>query len=242
MNHLQQQQLIQDGRIQELQRQVNLLQQEAKAGRLMPTPSARVSRTAAGTFIDFQPGRASATLPPLQQYRVSGVGPDYLECKTYGISEAGVETVGTDTIFVAKPFTLRQTPWHSKTIDNRRYSYEGSGGVWRYVTLLGAPTSSETPRFSEYFPTTTAGQIRSNEKVWPEYIPGQSIIYTLSLQEPVIFPTIAPFGVVPISIIDVNLDARSWVPIWRAITVCVDNGDGTSNNKRVLIRASENFT
>lgn len=242
MNHLQPQVLIQDGRLQEMQRQINLLQQEVRAVRMMPTPRMRVNRTPAGTYLDLDltaPGQSS---PPLEQYRVSAVGPDYLECKTYGIDEAGTETVGTETVFIAKPFALRKTPWDTKTIDNRKYNYEGSGGVWRWVQLLGAPTVSETPRFSEFFPASVGGQVRINEKVWPEYLPAQSIIYALRLEEPVIFPTIEPFGVVPISIIDVNLDARAWVPIWRAITVCVDNGDGTSSNKRVLIRASQDFT
>lgn len=226
----------------QLQRRLDYLEREVAKITPRSSPTVRVrSEFGLGTSfdVDFQPGEA---LPPLEQYRVSAVGPDYLECKTYGIDEAGTETVGTETVFIAKPFALRKTPWDTKTIDNRKYNYEGSGGVWRWVQLLGAPTVSETPRFSEFFPASVGGQVRINEKVWPEYLPSQSVIYALRLEEPVIFPTIEPFGVVPISIIDVNLDARAWVPIWRAITVCVDNGDGTSSNKRVLIRASQDFT
>lgn len=154
---------------------------------------------------------------------------------------------------IAKPFNLRRTPFDGETIDNKEYSY--GSAHFRSVTILGPPTASGSRPagaiWREPFENAdaTSQPIAFLERVWPEYIPNVSIIYAAKIKPgPVLRDkqlNVDGLGN-PIDptyydaeYIDLNADARAWVPLLERIKVCVANADGSSSHKWIAIRASE---
>jgi len=187
----------------------------------------------------------------VEQFRVARVHKDHLLCNTYRIDEAGNETIGTEDVQIAKPFELRATPWHEQTVGIYSYEYNQNGinaddqkNPWdeRSVTDTG-----EIPLTSCH-PAITGSGITILEKIWPNYIPNKSIIYAAKVEEkPIVTHAEVLVSAGPPEIysedvscdyVDLNVDGRKWEMPWRKVAICVENADGTSSRKFVLIRTS----
>ena len=59
--------------------------------------------------------------PHVRQFRIEEVRGDFLTCREYNV-DAGLGT----TIYIAKPYCLRQSPFDNKTIAGLTYTYAGS--------------------------------------------------------------------------------------------------------------------
>lgn len=212
-----------------------------------------------------------APAPPggeASQFRVYQVMRDHLVCNPYKESytqDANGFTVMTpeidDETFVdvAKPHTLRATPWDytlngGQDIDGKRYTFNSNGNSaepnsapdpWNYriAEIMAMPELRDTTgTFSE----TLLG-VRTKEKIFPEYYSG-AIIYAAKVKEaPVVrqFPRLyqvsPPLSTTDVDAewVDLNVDGRTWQMLWRSLEVCVDLGTGNFSRQRVMVRASE---
>ena len=183
----------------------------------------------------FQSGGGSS----VSQYRVHTDGANTLICRSYSVTAAGVETVGTVDVEIAKPIDLQPATFDGFSFDGRTYlAYSNTGKYnWRKFTITGDPTASGTlpalpladgSTVTETFPV---GAIVF-ENVWPEYVPDRTIIFAASPTESI------KAGV---TLIDLNIAARRWEMMWRPISICVDNADGTTSRKLMLIRGSQPY-
>jgi len=187
----------------------------------------------------------------VRQFRVAQVHKDHLICNSYKLNSDGTETVGTEDVQIAKPFELRATPWHEETVGQYTYEYNQNGAngddqknPWdeRTITVTGdIPATSCHPLIAD-------ASIEILEKIFPAYIPNQSIIYAQKVKEqPVVRHASILLSSGPPEIysedvtceyVDLNVDGRKWEMPWRKVAICVENSDGTTSRKFVLIRTS----
>lgn len=124
--------------------------------------------------------------PFCNRLRVKSVSDDYLICRTWdGTNE------GTSDIYVAKPYTLRKTPYHGKTItfNGTALTFSYSNGVTRSVSKSGG---SETQIIIPAYTGTGSGY--GGEEI-------HAIFAYTGLRDP---------SNRPIGLLDANIDGRAW--------------------------------
>lgn len=117
-----------------------------------------------------------------RQVIIKTIQDDYLECKPF---ENGAEDSSADTIYVARPFTLRRTPWDGQTVAGVSYSYTGSDA--RVASAAGEEDESQI--------------------IIPAYIADQSVIIIGYLQYPIQLSVQLPLAT---RYFDMNTDGRAW--------------------------------
>ena len=190
----------------------------------------------------FVPNRVKAQIAPppssVKLFRVTAVYQDFLLGVSYSIDANNVETVGTDGTFIRKPYDLQRTPFDGVTFQGRTFTYYSNSLRYdhRKVVITSAPITVEADGvapvdattlalINEYWPSTTT-PATVYEKVWPEYVQNKTVV------------ACAKAGG---EWHDLNADGRRWEMPWRAVTVCIDNDDGTTTSRRVMIRTSDPF-
>lgn len=121
----------------------------------------------------------------IARLRVKSVQDDHLVCRTWDGT-----TEGTYDIKVAKPPTLRKTPYHGKTItfNGSALTFSYSNGFTRTVTK---GTSTETQIIVPAYTGTGAGY--GGEEIYAEYCPTGLLI-----------------GGEVVGLVDKNIDGRQW--------------------------------
>lgn len=195
--------------------------------------------------------RAVGQAGKVEQFRVLQVHKDHLICNSYKVDEEGNETIGDAEIQIAKPFELRATPWHEETVGQYTYTYTPGGinadeqkNPWdeREVAVAG-----EIPLTSCH-PAITGTDITWLEKIWPAYTPERSIIYAVKVVEkPVVIHAATVLDAGPPEVltedvlceyVDLNVDGRTWQMPMRKVAICIENTDGTTSRRYVLVRTS----
>lgn len=176
---------------------INRLLDYTVAIRPIGSQSARVRQTSYGSIITTTEGGESATQPAsgtLQQYIVTAVDADHLECRLYSNGSAS-----GDTVNIAKPHELRQTVWHNQTI---QFTHEFTGRVYQ-ITFAAVGTSGRTATLKN-----AAGVPISAEQqvVIPRYIPGVTVILAMESEQGLGISS--PSGITKC---DVNAGSRTWV-------------------------------
>jgi hypothetical protein len=158
----------------------NQLSDVLRTVRLMPSGNrgVTVSQTSNGTLVSVTQKQSSAL--QTTRYRVKSVGDDYLVCNQWDGT-----TAGTADIKIAKPFRLRKTPFHGKTI-----TYDDGVSV----------TYAYSSNFNR---NATSGSETENQIIIPEYNTGFDEIWAID----------AETGVDECNQIDMNCDGRSWAKV-----------------------------
>ena len=115
---------------------------------------------------------------------IKAVQGDYLECHTLDRVD-GVPKEGTDTINVARPYTLRRTPFDGFIVNGITYDY-----------------STDQQR------TATMGTTVEEQFVTPDYLVGQTIMAALMRGDTAAVDEGVPQVYIPWE--DLNVDGRAW--------------------------------
>lgn len=178
---------------------------------LTPLPSASITfrRTPDGTIYEVKQVAAPGSGATVKQFKITSIAnSDYLVCRTWDGT-----TLGDADVNVAKPYTLRQGPFHGKTLNGIAYSYLTS----QRRSLTHATLASAT----------------SEEVVTPPYAVDDQILAV----EPKGGPT---GGYVTSSLAaatweDTNSLGRVWLPPYVVLEVCI-NGVA----RKMVFRAGPN--
>jgi hypothetical protein len=169
----------------------------------------------------------------LKQFRVHSVQRDTLTCRSYSYDpDTNTETVGTEDVTVAKPLSLQPTYFNGLTIEGISYVQNANGGPynWRRGTIVSSPSASGA-KPSDVTNDYIAGAV-IDETIDPPYVPDTTLIVAMkvdgTLRADAEWIEVGP--------------SRAWVMAQRAVSICIENSDGTTSTKRVLIRCSQPFT
>ena len=185
------------GPFADLIKQFNRLRDYAVSLRLGDGATTATRRTSYGQIIEKVGVTSVATESEpgtLQQYIVTAVDADHLECRLYSGGSASGSTVN-----IAKPHELRQNVWSNQTI---QFTDEFTGRVYQ-ITFNGVGTSGRTATLK-----TAAGVTISVEQqvVIPRYIPGVTVILAMTSEQEL--GITSPTGITKC---DVNVGSRTWV-------------------------------
>lgn len=177
-----------------------------RAQKMQFAPGALVDVTTNGTFV--RP-RASVVNRPggqvnVQQFRIFGVKPDYLECNSYTVSFNGSTrsvTIGSATVLVAKNYKCRRTPFDGHlipdaTVGNISYTYD----------LTNRPDGTRR---------TASGQgFTEVQVVIPQYLKSVGTFYDgdliIAIENPVGGTGVLDASGNEITWLDKNNDGRAW--------------------------------
>jgi len=117
----------------------------------------------------------------LEQLRVKEVSAteDWLRCRTWDGSAEG-----THDVYVARPYTMRRTPYDGQTIDGKTYSFLLQSGVLTRHIIF-SDSSFE------------------RQKITPPYLVNDIIYATTT-------PTEVTVSGTPVGLLDINCDSRAW--------------------------------
>jgi hypothetical protein len=122
--------------------------------------------------------QATAGLVQLRVKEVSSTE-DWLRCRSWDGT-----TEGTDDVYVARPYTMRRTPYDGQTIDGKTYSFLIQSGVLtRHIVF--SDSSFE------------------RQKITPPYLVNDIIYATTT-------PTEVTVSGSPVALLDINCDGRAW--------------------------------
>lgn len=127
-------------------------------------------------------GNRLATSFALQQMQIVEVGGDFLRCVRVGADGSA----GTLDVFVAKPWTLRRTPFDGQTRNGKEYTY--ADNVSR---------------------TVTEGSATEDQRITPDYEVGDVIFAALCDVLGQIDPEDTNTGDRTV-LVDANVDGRAW--------------------------------
>lgn len=183
------------GPLRSVWQEMNRLIDYTESLRIAPSPTVHPKRTAQGTTLEVRPGKASPPGEPgiVQRLLVLQVWPDHLVCE---------RTDGTPgTVNVAKPWTLRQTPFHGKIIN-----YVDEQGRFYDLLYEYLPTPPLSP-VRRKVTITSQGGIVEFQVIVPRYNANDTIFAATVSEES---GTGVIVGTVELELVDINADGRYW--------------------------------
>lgn len=154
-------------------------------------------------FLFDQPSKArnekSEPGGKVNQYLVKQLFGDYLRCRKIDGS-----TVGTQDVYIAKPFELRRTPWHGVTVS---YTIEEFSTTLTVITVqISYDYKSGTYRIGTILSTSST----EHQTIIPRYVPDKSVIYASDVEETIL---VTEESAVDVTKIDLNVGARAWAKV-----------------------------
>lgn len=187
---------------------LNRLEQDSRRGRAMSSAGELTSQGTDGFTRTLLWSPSLLRNGKIKRFTITAIQNDYLECKPTNAD--GTANMDAATVNVAKPLPLRGSTFDGVTIDGWPYSVIDSNR--RRAIQTGA-----TAEFS-------AGAI-IEETIDPPYGIGQSDIYAVKVA------TDVPGA----DWIDLNVNARHWMPGKTEVRVCV-LVDGVQTQKKMVVR------
>jgi len=144
---------------------------------------ARVSQSAHGAFVE--PLLEETGSSRVRQFLLTDASNgDYFVCRALKVDAEGALTIGTDDLYVAKPFQLRQSPFDGLTYDIEVESWNGS--------VLSTEThslSSDYKSATFRIVTDEDEELTENQTIIPRFVPA---VLDEPEDEPVTTDTISP--------------------------------------------------
>lgn len=174
---------------------MNKLRAFCKSIALVEGVGYRLKRTQHGTSLDIESSRGGGA--SVRQFLLVSIQNDFYTCYEWDGTAAG-----TEEIYIARPFNHRVSNFHLRTIE---YNSDGDSYSATYSY------SSATKR------TVTIGGVAETQVLIPHFKTGFDIIYATESEQSItagpLNATVTDPNDAPISLLDLNLDGRSWAKI-----------------------------
>lgn len=156
----------------------------------------KANRTANGTFLVAEIPPTKPSQPGVvKQFRVESVENDYLVCYEFD----GSNTTGS-VVNVAKPFNLRRTPWHGRTIT---YTIEPYPGAPASIQVSYSFPNASVPTYRRCNMVIGAVSTTEHQVVRPFWVPSVSVIFASGSENGTGVSGATEWQ-------DLNVDGRAW--------------------------------